>query len=237
MAATAQRPRTRNGAGAVVLPPVSVARFEEAQRLLEQLVAENTDTFIAAGQAYRERHREGTSRPLNAQEIASIASGLGVSLAQANEAIDEAGLTHHDQPEPQELLIAAGIATARTFTEGVRRFVALMELPEDAFEMACETGTLDEVVLEASTELRKSDLKDDARPRAARAMEHLAEAAGVEPGKARALLTGPVIQALWQAMTHLTSPSASESSTSSPASTAGTGAPSSTAPAGATPGT
>jgi hypothetical protein len=84
--------------------------------------------------------------------------------------------------------------------------------------------------------LRRADLKD-ARARATRALEHLADFAGVEPGKARALLTGPVMAALWQAMTHLTSPSDSGSSTSSPANTDGTAGPSFTGPAGGTPGT
>jgi hypothetical protein len=239
MAVATARAGARNGSGAAVppLPPVSVARFEEAQHLLERIVAENTDTFIAAGQAYRAQHREGTGRPLNAQEIAVIAAGLGVSLKDANEQVTEAGLTHHDQPEPQELLLAAGVATARKFTEAVRQFVALMELPDDIFEEACESGTLDEVVLDAAAELRKADLKEDARPRATRAMEHLADAAGVAPGKAKALLTGPVMQALWQAMTHLTSETASASSISSAASTAGTDGRSSTGPPTGTPST
>lgn len=235
MAATAQRPSTRKGAGAAVLPPVSVFKFQEAQYLLEQLVDEHTDTFVAAGQAYRDRHREGTRRPLDATEIAAIAAGLGVSLQQADEQITEAGLTHHDEPQPQELLLAAGVATFPAFMSGALRFVALLEMPDDDVEHHAEAGTLPEELERRAQALRRLDLKE-ARTRANAALEHLAAAAGVTPGKARALLTGPVMQALWQAMTHLTSPSASASSTSSPASTAGAVAQSSTAPPGGTPG-
>jgi hypothetical protein len=238
MAVATARAGARNGSGAAVppLPPVSVARFEEAQHLLERIVAENTDTFIAAGQAYRAQHRKGTGRPLNAQEIAVIAAGLGVSLKDADEQVTEAGLTHHDQPEPQELLLAAGVATAPAFTEAVRCFTALMELPDREFEDASEAGTLDDAIAAAQPDLRRLDLKV-ARVRATRAMEHLADAAGVAPGKAKALLTGPVMQALWQAMTHLTSEAASASSISSPANTAGTDGRSSTEPRTGTPST
>ena len=43
---------------------ITVARFESAMLLLEELVAENTDLFIGKIHEYREKHRAGTDRAL-----------------------------------------------------------------------------------------------------------------------------------------------------------------------------
>lgn len=234
MAAATVRAGARNGSGAALpsLPAVSVARFKEASLLLEQLVDENADAFIAAGQRYREKHRDGTVRPLQPNEVATIAAGLGVSLREANDAITEAGLTSHAEPEPQELLLQAGIATAEAFIHAGLRFTALIEMPADVFMQARENGSLRDAIEAAAVELEAIDLKI-ARQRATRALTHLAENAGVEPGKALGLITGPVWQALQEALRHLMdqrSPTSSGSSTSSPSPTAGIDGPSSTTP-------
>lgn len=225
---------TDRGEGATrALPVIRVARFREATRLAEQLVRENTDAFVAAGQEYRERHRDAAARPLTEFEVAQVARGLGKTLAETKAEVDDAGLFHVDEPEPQEVLLAAGVQTADAFLDAALRFVALLELPEAEFAVAREEDQLDEAIAKGVRELEDLDLQE-ARQRAQRALEHLAAAGGVEPGKAMGLVVRTVWQALQQAMTFLltSSTSPTESSTPSPAPTAGTGATSSTTPAG-----
>lgn len=189
--------------GARSLPPMTVARFREITELVERLVEGHTDAFIAAGQRYRDRHREQTSRPLNAMEIGQIAAGLSTSLADARDQIEEAGLTHHDEPVAHEFLLAAGVATAPAFLTSALRIVALLEMPADTFEQARETESLDETIDEAVVDLEALEL-DDARLRAAAAMDYLASKTGVAQGKAWSLVARTVWQGLQQAMGHLT---------------------------------
>lgn len=220
------------------LPRLTVARFREVGLLVEQLVDEQTDAFIQAGQAFRDKHRVGTSRPLDAMEVAQIAAGLSTSLADAREQIEAAGLTHYDAPAQQEYLVAAGVATAPAFINAALRVVALLELDDDEFEAARESERLQDALAEAMGELEQLDL-DDARIRAARAFEHLASKAGVDQGKPFSLIARTVWQGLQQAMRHLTTMEAGtslmSSSTPSPASTAGGDATFSTTSAGRSP--
>lgn len=213
-ATTSGRTRARNGSGAPAMPKLTVARLEEALLLVEQLVSEHTDVFVKAGQDYRERHRDGTSRPLNADEIARIALGLGVNLASADAQIQEAGLTHHDEPEPQEVLLAAGVATAPAFLRAAMRLTALLEMSPDTFEDAREAGTLREAVAELVNEYGPLDVPQ-MRARAAAALEHLSVNTGVAPGKAWEVVTRTVTQGLGQALAMLAA-SRPESSLSAP---------------------
>lgn len=178
------------------LPPVTGARFDEAMALVERLVQENASMFIARGQDYREQHRDGTSRPLNAVEVAQIAAGLGTDLQTASEQIAAAGLEHHDEPEPREVLLAAGIGTAPAFMRAVLSVVALIELPADEFRDARKAGTIAETISAIVEELLDEHELAELRARASGAMEHLAAASGVEPGKAWATIG----QSVWKAL-------------------------------------
>ena len=182
------------------LPVVTVARFEAASKLIEQLVEENTDLFVGKMHAYRERSRAGTSRALTAAEAAQVAAGLATDLAaeervQIAADVQASTLRAVDEPSVQEVLLAAGLSTAPAFLAAALRFVALIELDADAFEQAYDDGTLDEVLAPQIRALRELPL-EDARERATAALDHLGSKAGVASGEGVRLL----ITAMWQAL-------------------------------------
>lgn len=230
MAATKQAPRTTNGAGVRRLPAISVAKFREALLQLEHVVSENTATFIEHGQAYRDQHRHATGRPLTAEEVAMIARGLDTNLADARQQITDADLAAYDEPQPQEILLAAGVATTPGLFDAVLRLAALVEMPNDAFQDAREADSLDHALDEAVAGLDDVGLIEQ-RDRAAAAWDHLSVAMGYQPGKAWGLIAKTMWQAISQGMSHLTIP-ASPSSTDSPATTTGPEPTSSTPSAG-----
>lgn len=234
---TAARPTTPK------LPPVTVARFEEAGRLLERLVEEQADVFLAAGQRYRDRHADTTRRALTPEESGQVAAALvasmddGASIVDLTAQVQASELRAIDQPSPQELLLAAGAATAPALVEATRRFVALVELDPDTFEEACEADDLDRALEQPARDLRALELPE-ARRRAAAALDHFAIAAGASSGpEAWALLTRTVGSAFQEAMKQLAPTLASDSSslTGSPPPTDGNGASSSTTPPTGTP--
>lgn len=219
------------------LPPISFARFAETTSLVERLVGENTDLFIAAGQDFLARYRRGASRPLNHLEIAQLAGGLGVTLTDAVGQAADAGLTGYDEPSRSEVLVAAGIGTAPQYLAVAAQLVALLELPEEEFWAAREAGGLPAACAKGVVELEKLPLVE-VRARADAALRHLATEAGSDPGKAWGFISQAVLQGLRQAMSHLLDGiGSSGSSTFSPPSTDGPGETSSTAPPGATSGT
>jgi hypothetical protein len=150
MPATKTRPPS--GGATRRLPPVTVARFEEAGRLLERLVEEKADVFLAAGQRYRDRHADTARRELTASEAAEIAAGLAAAMDTPPDIVELAAqvqaseLRATPQPAAQELLLAAGLATAPALVEVTRRFVALIELGADEFEEACEADELEDAL-------------------------------------------------------------------------------------------
>jgi hypothetical protein len=240
MPATKTRPPS--GGATRRLPPVTVARFEEAGRLLERLVEEKADVFLAAGQRYRDRHADTARRELTASEAAEIAAGLAAAMDTPPDIVELAAqvqaseLRATPQPAAQELLLAAGLATAPALVEVTRRFVALIELGADEFEEACEADELEDALDAPARALRALPL-DEARVRTSRALEHFAAATGHTPGEAWALLARTVGSAFTEAMRQLAPrlESASDSLTGSPPPTAGPAGPSSTTPATATP--
>ena len=190
----------KKATGGEGLPVVTVARFEAASRLIEQLVEENTDMFVGKMHAYRERSRAGASRALSAAEAAQVAAGLATDLAAADrvavaESVQASSLRAVDEPSTQEVLLAAGLSTAPAFLSAALRFVALIELDAETFEQAYEEGTLDEALEPRIADLRALPL-EDARTRAAAALDHLGSKAGVPSGEGVRLL----IQTMWQAL-------------------------------------
>lgn len=216
------------------LPPITVARFEETLALIEALFDENVDVLVAKGQEYREMHREGTERRLTAMEAAQVAAGMasGVGLPPVTlaVAVQESDLRAYDEPEPMEILLRAGVATAPAAMTTVKRFVALIEMAPDAFQAAREADDLDAALTTAVDAMAYDDLDGPtgARQRAQAALEHFARAAGSGPGKAGGLLLRALIQAIEQAVSSLGLQRAPSSLTGSPPNTDGAAETSST---------
>lgn len=233
-----RKPTTRPAKPAVPkLKPLSVAHFEKALDLVGDLVNEETDVFVSAGQRYRERHRSGTERRLTAQEAAQIAGAMadaaGLPPITVAVAVQESDLRGYDEPDAKEVLLASGAATAPAFMRTVKRFVALVEMPVDALEEACEGDTLDEALDEAVKAMAYLPLAE-ARQRAQRAFDHFAVEAASSSGKALALLARGWWAAMQQAMTSMGYQSAPSSLTGSPPDITGLAETSSTAPPTAT---
>lgn len=226
-----------------VLPPMTVARFEEATKLIEQLVAEKTDVFLEHANVYKRKHRAASERSLTPQEAAQIAAAMAEVIhddlsqdpGRAVRRIQESGLRAVDEPAPQELLLAAGLATAPALLDVVKRLVALVEMDADVFEDACEGETLDDAIAAGAKELRRAEL-GEARQRATAALEHVQKATGASKGEAMGLLVRTIVQAFSQAMEMSQQrQSQTESSTASLVNTDGPGETSSTAPPGEQP--
>lgn len=190
------------------LPPMTVARFEEAMRLVERLVDEHTDVFVGAMHRYRERAREGTSRGLTAVEAAQVAAGLAEHLGAEDpetltvlaERVQGGSLRAVDEPAASEVLLAAGLHTAPAFVGAALDVTALIELPADVFEAAYDEGTVDAAVADAVKVLRREPLSV-MRSRAEAALGHMGQEAGVPEGEGLRLLAATVWQALNQSMT------------------------------------
>ena len=180
---------------------ITVARFESAMLLLEELVAENTDLFIGKIHEYREKHRAGTDRALSPEEAAQVAAALSVAMTEGRDPVQVAAdvqasdLRAYDQPGQTEILVAAGVSTAPAFIKAALRLVALLELPEDEFEAAYDAETLPAAIDGGVKELRKLDLAE-ARLRAKGALELLAEKSGAESGEGLRSL----VQVVWRAL-------------------------------------
>jgi hypothetical protein len=215
----------RPAGGTPKLPPVTVAKFEEAGKLIERLVEEHTDVFISAQQRYRDLHRDATRRPLNPDEAAMVATAMAEAfgegdLAAAAARVQASDLHAYDDPDSREVLLAAGAATAPAFIAAARRVVALIEMPNDRFAEACEGESLDEAVDTDAEALLLLGMIE-ARARAADALAHFADAAGVAEGNVWGLLVDTVWQPLVDTITAMSSPGRSSSLTGSPPSTDG----------------
>lgn len=199
----AKRPPSKGAAGnKKPAGVITVARFEQAMLLLEQLVDENTDLFIGKMQSFREKHRDGTDRQLTAEEAAQVAAALSAAIdeedrdsVQLAQSVQQSELRAYDQPSQQEVLLAAGVSTAPAFVNAALRMVALIELPQPEFEAAYEAGTVDEAVEAKCVELRQLDL-EEARKRAAIALDLLASKSGAGSGEG----VRSLIAAVWRAL-------------------------------------
>lgn len=222
------------------LPPLSVAHFEHALTLVEALVDQETDVFVAAGQKYRDRHRDGTERRLTAQEAAQIAGAMadaaGLPPITVAVAVQESDLKGYDEPDPREVLMAAGVATAPAFFRAAQRFVALVEMPTADLQAACESRRLDEELDERVAAMTYEDLSGPtgARARTQRAFDHFAVEAASSTGKALALLARGWLKAAQMGMESMGYKSAPSSLTGSPPDITGLAETSSTAPPTAT---
>lgn len=225
----ASRPRTP------ALPVVTVARFEEAAKLIEELVAEKQDVFLEAAQRFREKHRDVTSRGLDAMEAAQVAAGLMRNDVEAAVLVQRSDLRAYDEPAANEIFVAAGMATAPAFLDAAGRVVALIEMSAATFEQACEDGTLETAIDEARDDWRKVPMAE-ARERATRALDHYAKAGGASSvGEAVRLLMRIVMQAHQQTVMAMTPSDSSSLIGSAPSMGASPAAASSTTSATPTP--
>lgn len=229
--ATTTKPRPGYArAAAPALPRVTVARFEQATLLIEALLVEKTSVFAEHATRYRREMRSRSERDLTATEAASIAAGLADALgttdpAEAMLRVQQTGLRAHDDPPPGEVLMAAGLATAPAFLNAAMRLVALIELPDDALELAVENDALPAALDAALVDLRRLDMTE-AKDRADRALRHFADKSGVDPGEVVGLVAKMLGHALNTAMGPMTTATESASSLSinSPTPTDGTDA-------------
>jgi hypothetical protein len=192
---------------------ITVGKFEALLELVERMVAENTSLFIRAGQSYKDQHRAASSRPLSADEAASVAAaviGDDRTVEDRAVAFQASELRAYDEPDTLEVLAAAGVATAPAFMRVSRRVVALVEMPTDVFSEAYDAEVLDDAIDEAAAGLRDVPM-DEARARAEAALQHFARAAGQDAGKGVGLLGRTVWQALQQAVGSLVTSSRSGS--------------------------
>lgn len=237
MAAATRKPPARKR----VLPPVSPARFEETLGLVEQMVSDNYDEFVSKGQDSRRQHRQGSERPLTAFEAAQVAaawaSADGLPPITVAAAIQQSDLRATDEPEPNEILLRAGVATAPAVVGLVQRFVALIEMPSEDFQQARENGQLERTIDEAVATMAYENLTgpDGVRQRAQDAFEHFSMEVSSTPGKVVGLLARKIWESMQQAITDLGLQRAPSSLTGSPPSTDGLAATSSTTSATTTP--
>lgn len=248
MAASKQAARAKSSGGpaAPVLPPVTVARFEESLRLVERIYLSQQEGFLQQMQDFRAQHRDVTQRPLTAEEATRFAAAMSDVLADGTDPAEYAAqlqnsdLYAYEQPGVRDVLIAAGMATAPALVQAAGKFVALMEMAPDRFVACFEDGTLPDAVDEDARALAHVPLAE-ARARTVAALEHWAAEAGVSSGEALRSLIEAVTGALEQAAARITATNGtglselSRSSTGSPAPTGGPAEPSSTTPGIATP--
>jgi hypothetical protein len=225
-------------AAARVLPPVTVARRPAAPAQIDTLVEQKADIFAIRGQRYREVWRDRSERSLEPDEVAQVAGALGAALGRSDitdllAEVSESNLRTKSDPPRLEVLLAAGIATAPALIDACLDFVALIELPADAFEQASDAGTLFLALEEPVRALKRLELAE-ANQRARAAFSHIAAAAETTPGEA----VGLILRALGTSLSTAIGPlSDSGSLIGSLARTGGAAASASTSSPGETPAT
>lgn len=220
---------------------ITVARYREGLRYLGTAVDRLRDSYIEQDTAFRLAYTDGTAREPTAAELAPVARGLGevrgrpYTLKETAKQIRDAGLSAHEEPDEQTVMLAALIGAAPEALDGFLGLYALLAMDKDEFEEARENERLADAVAEAVKAMDDEPM-DEQREKAVHAWEAMAVTMGYQAGKGWALLVRSALTAL------ATAKSASQtlpspSSTDSPAPTDGEGEPSSTTPDGARPST
>jgi hypothetical protein len=199
------RPRRAGAAAEPQLPKLTLGKFDEAAQLLERMARENVTTFVEAQSEFLEAHRESSKRPLSHDEAVQLAAAAAdamdadpTQLATAAAQLQASDLRAYDQPQVKDVLLAAGAATAPAFLQLAKRFLALIELPTEAFEQAREDDTLEQLLDTVCDELDREGLAE-VRARAGRAFGYFAQEAGIAGPKVWATLVETIMGALAQA--------------------------------------
>lgn len=214
---------------------ITVARYREGLRYLTVAVDRLRDSYIDQTAAFRLAYTEGTAREPTAQELAPVAAGLGIPLDKAAKQVKAAGLSAHEEPDEQTVMLASLIGAAPEALDGFLGLYALLAMDKDEFEEARENERLADAVTDAVRAMDDEPMEGQ-REKAVAAWEAMASTMGYAPGKGWALLVRSALMAL----TTATSASATLPSTpsiDSPAPTDGPGEPSSTTPDGGKPST
>jgi hypothetical protein len=221
--------RTRRSSAAAAskpLPPIKTGKFTEGLGLVEEVVSANVSAFVGAGQRYREQHRAATTRELAATEVATIANGLGSTLAEAKSQLGLAGIRAYDEPNGQEILFAGLTGSSAAMVRAVMRLTALVEMDTASFKEACKEDRLAAAIDDAVAVLDDLDLSET-RVRAAAAWDHFAKAMGYESGKGLTLIAKTLWAAISAAMRQMAPTPPESSFIESPADTDGPATPSS----------
>lgn len=184
---------------------ITVARYREGLRYLTVAVDALRDSFIEQNAAFRLAYTEGTSREPTAVELAPVARGLTeaggrkVTLKEAAKQVRDAGLSAHEEPGEQEVIVASLIHAAPEALDGFLGLYALLAMPKDEFQEAREAETLPQAVRDAVRAMDDEPM-DEQREKAALAWEAMAVAMGYQPGKGWALIARSAWMALTTAM-------------------------------------
>lgn len=199
---------------APALPPLTVARFEEALRLVDRLYEANVDTALARLQDYQERHRSATGRPLTAEEAvrwAAVAHDILKHEHHTPAELQQSGLREYDPAGPWELLVAGGLATAPALLDAFLEFVALVEMDADKFRQAYDSDMVAEAVSRDAQQFAHLPITE-AKERIRLALEHFTAFQDGEPGEALRSLIQTVTGALEQAVVRVSSETSQRSS-------------------------
>jgi hypothetical protein len=194
-------PVKTTAAGGKKLPAVTVARFEEALKLVDRIYEANVESSLTRLQDYRDRHRAATQRPLTAEEAvrwAAVARDILKEEPYTPADLQASGLYEYDQPGAKELLVAGGLATGTGLLDACRQFVALMELPATTFVEAYDTDMVQDAVEAAAAKFAHVELQE-AKQRTSAALTHFAAFQDGAPGEVLRSLIETVTGALEQA--------------------------------------
>ena len=219
---------------------ITVARYREGLRYLTVAVDRLRDSYIEQTAAFRLAYTEGTSRDPTALELAPVARGLGevtgkpVSLKETARQVKAAGLSAHEEPDEQTVMLASLIGAAPEALDGFLGLYALLAMDKAEFEEARENDRLPAAVADAVRAMDDEPM-DGQREKAVAAWEAMAVAMGYQPGKGWALLVRSALTALTTAKSASAILPSTPSSDSPPSD--GRAEPSSTTPDGAKPST
>ncbi len=189
------------------LPVVTVGKFDALAVMTEQLFEAQRSQFLDSMRQYSDETREASRRPLTAEEAVIAATTMRNVLGdQADSPADmqASDLYAWDRPGSRELLASAGLGTVPALIGALKRFVAVIEMPNTMFVDAWDDDRLDEALEPLVKKFDGLDLKV-ARERTVAALGHFSDAAGAGgAGEAVRPLIDTVMRAWEEAASRVT---------------------------------
>lgn len=202
--------KTKAGAGSAkglpVLPPIALGKFETLLHLTEQVLAENRSQLAVKMREFADEHHDATKRPLTAEEAVKAAAIMRDVVKE--DVLDPVKLQNSDmyawdRPQPLELLVSAGLSTATTLVEVLKRFTVIVEADTEEFLEALDRDLDD--YLESKTKALVAVPLGEMRARTEAALNHFAAEAGyASAGKALRPIVATAMRALTEAATTVT---------------------------------